>query len=84
MRRAAKVDANQREIVDALERLGWVWLDLTRVGGGCPDGVVERAGVVRLVEFKAPKGKLTIAQEEVHKRFTVHVLRNVADAIGLQ
>ena len=84
MRRASKVDQNQREIVDALTRCGWRWIDLTRVGGGCPDGVVQRGDVVRLVEVKATKGKLTKAQTEFHRLFSVHILRSVDDAIALR
>jgi hypothetical protein len=37
MRRAAKIDRNQPEIVDALRRAGASVVHLHQVGGGCPD-----------------------------------------------
>lgn len=40
MRRAAKVDRNQGEIVDALLSVGCSVELLHRVGGGCPDLLV--------------------------------------------
>lgn len=41
MRRAAKVDANQAEIVLALRDAGCWVLDLSAVGQGCPDLLVH-------------------------------------------
>ena len=55
MRRAAKVDSNHCDIVQAFLRLGCSVQDLHRVGGGCPDLLVGIAGRVNiLVEIKQP------------------------------
>lgn len=64
MRRAAKVDANHREIVDALRRIGAGVQSLAGVGNGVPDLLVYFRGAYRLLEVKdgskAPsKRKLT-------------------------
>lgn len=40
-RRAARVDANHSEIVDALREVGCWVLDLSAVGNGCPDLLVH-------------------------------------------
>lgn len=53
MRRAARTDANHAEIVKAFRSLGCSVLDLSRLGGGCPDilvGMGMRHNV--LVEIK--------------------------------
>jgi len=57
--RRRKVDANQAEIVAALRQIGCSVLDLSAVGGGCPDLLVGRLGASGrgnlLVEIKSPK-----------------------------
>ena len=52
MRRAAKVDANQNRIIDALRYAGATVQSLGQVGGGCPDLLVgyKRANI--LMEVK--------------------------------
>ena len=57
MRRAAKVDDNQREIVAALRACGATVRDLSRVGEGCPDLLVGFRGRNLLIEVKRPKAK---------------------------
>lgn len=57
MRRAAKIDQNHREIVDALRRAGVSILDLSAVGRGCPDLLCCRGELTRLMEVKRPKAK---------------------------
>lgn len=52
MRRAAKRDANHAAIVAALRRCGCLVLDLGAVGNGCPDLLVNWAGVLTLLEVK--------------------------------
>src|SRR6185295_20190544 len=52
MRRAAAVDANQPSVVDTLRRAGCVVECLHSVGGGVPDLLVGRRGVVYLLEVK--------------------------------
>lgn len=55
MRRAAHVDANQAEIVNALVAAGCSVQSLAGVGAGCPDLVVGIAGVNVLIEIKNPE-----------------------------
>lgn len=52
MRRAAKVDANQAEIVEALRRIGCSVQPLHSVGSGCPDLLVGVNGLNILMEIK--------------------------------
>jgi hypothetical protein len=52
MRRAAKVDRNQAEIVAALRRLGATVQPLHAVGQGCPDLLVGFRGSNYLLEIK--------------------------------
>ncbi len=52
MRRAAKVDRNQPEIVEALRKIGCRVQPLHMVGKGCPDLMVSKAGRVVLMEVK--------------------------------
>ena len=52
MRRAAKVDANQSEIVDALRKAGCSVQCLHMIGKGCPDLLVGRAGRNHVLEVK--------------------------------
>lgn len=90
MRRAAKVDGNQPEIVKALEAAGCWVLDLSAVGKGCPDLLVH--GPVHpwhlvLLEIKNPKGrgkKLTPAQIKLHAgcNAPLVVVTNVDEALA--
>ena len=52
MRRAARVDANQAEIVDALRGVGASVQPLHAVGAGCPDLLVGFMGYNWLMEVK--------------------------------
>lgn len=52
MRRAAKVDGNQAEIVAALRRAGCSVQSLAAIGKGCPDLLVGRAGRNYALEIK--------------------------------
>jgi hypothetical protein len=74
MRRAARKDANHDEIADALRAAGCWVLDLSAVGGGCPDllvhGPVHPWSLV-LVEIKdgskpPSRRPLTPAQIKLH------------------
>lgn len=53
-RRAARVDNNQAEIVQALRQMGYSVLLLHMVGKGCPDILIGKHGVNLLVELKDP------------------------------
>lgn len=59
MRRAAKVDSNQVEIVNCLRQLGCSVAVTSTIGKGFPDLVVGIAGKTCLVEVKAKKGTYT-------------------------
>lgn len=50
--RAAKVDANQRAVVDVLRAAGCTVVLLHTVGGGCPDLLIGRWGRTFLFEVK--------------------------------
>ena len=52
MRRAARTDANQAEIVAALRKAGASVTSLAGVADGCPDLLVGRAGQTLLMEVK--------------------------------
>jgi len=84
MRRAAKVDTNQTEIVDALRAVGAVVTSIHRHGYGVPDILVSYRGVWYLMEIKTTTGKLTPAENEFierHHNATVNVVRYVDDAL---
>ena len=57
MRRAAKIDANQTEIVDAFRKLGCCVQSLAALGKGVPDIMVSLGGITWLVEIKSGKSK---------------------------
>ena len=65
MRRAAKVDANQADIVQALRRVGAYVQDTSRVAGGYPDLTVGFRGKTVLIEVKRPGG-------QIEKKLTEH------------
>ena len=67
MRRAARVDANHKQIVKGLRSSGCTVQDLSAVGKGCPDILVGRNGVNVLMEIKTAKGKLSDVQKSWHE-----------------
>ena len=81
MRRAAKRDANEREIIDALERVGCAVWPISQEG--MPDLYVQRADGAYWLEVKEPKrGKLTKAQHENLKRgLRFSIVTNVIEAL---
>ena len=85
MKRAAKVDANHAEIVEAFRKLGATVLDLSRVGGGCPDLLVGVRGVNILVEVKTARGTLRDSQQKFFDgwRGQCCVVRSVAEVIEI-
>jgi len=68
MRRAAKIDASQTQIVSALRAIGAFVQSLGAVGDGCPDLLVGYAGRTYLMEVKEPhvKGRLRPSQIDWH------------------
>lgn len=87
MRRAAKVDSNHGEIVQALRKVGCRVLDLSRVGQGCPDLLVSVANGkygrdLVLMEIKAGRGQANAAQRAFEAQgWPVFLVRSVADAL---
>lgn len=69
MRRAAHVDGNHRNIVEALRKVGASVQSLANVGSGVPDLLVGYHGHTHLFEVKDPsqppnKRRLTTCQAE--------------------
>lgn len=86
----AKKDANHKPIADGLVALGCSVLDLSAVGGGCPDLLVSHRGVLYLLEIKNRKtgyGRrgLNPLQRVWHQtwRGTVHVVEDLDDALSV-
>lgn len=52
MRRAARRDANHKDVGDYLRARGWSVLDLASMGNGCPDYAVSFGRFAALVEVK--------------------------------
>jgi hypothetical protein len=66
--RAAKVDANQSTIVDALRKIGATVQPLHTVGKGCPDLLVGWRGINTLIEVKdgkKPPSARTLTPDQV-------------------
>lgn len=89
MRRAAKVDANQAKIVDALRKAGASVHPMHSVGDGFPDLCVGYRGLNFLMEVKdgskPPSArKLTKDQQEFHALWggQVAVVLSVEEAIN--
>lgn len=90
MRRAARVDDNQREIVDALRRVGCSVWSLAGVGKGFPDLAVGFRGRNLFLEVKDGskppcKRKLTPDEEAFHASWRGHVavVESVEDALKI-
>jgi hypothetical protein len=82
--RARRTDANHAVLIRALGQCGWRVKD-THMVPGFVDAVVMRAGVVRLVEFKAPRGRLTPSQADMQgDGWNVAILRSIDDCVQLR
>ena len=88
--RAAKIDANQNEIVKALRQIGCGVQSLASVGKGVPDLLVGFRGVNFLIEVKdgsKPKSaqKLTPDQIEWHRNWQgkTFIVNSVDHAIAV-
>ena len=91
-------DANHVELVNVLNALGFLVIDLSAVGGGVPDLLVGRRGVISLCEIKNPDGTngavkagggFTEQQRNFidlwnsQARVTVHVVTSLNDVVAL-
>lgn len=93
MRRAAKVDANQAEIVRVLRQAGCGVLDLSAVGKGCPDLLVHgpfypwKHHLLEVKDGAKPPSarKLTPDQERFHAAWKgwIHVVTSPAEALDV-
>lgn len=88
MRRAARVDRNQPEIVKGLRRAGATVQHLHTVGSGCPDILVGFNGQNFLLEIKDGKAspskqRLTPDESDWHNmwRGDVDVVRDLDEAL---
>lgn len=86
--RAARTDANQKEIVAALRKVGCTVAPTHMVGDGFPDLVVGRVGINYLLEVKdgakAPSARaLTEGEKKFHIewRGMVDIVYSVDDAL---
>lgn len=69
MRYIAKVDSNQREIVEALRAMGASVYLTHQVGSGFPDIVVGYRGMTILLEIKSEKGKMKPDEVEFFQKW---------------
>jgi Holliday junction resolvase len=91
MRRAARIDANHTEIVNALREMGAMVQPLHTVGNGCPDLLVGWRNQLLLVEIKdgakAPsERRLNDEQVKWHSAWTgypVYVITDITGAVEL-
>lgn len=90
MRKAAKIDDNQKAIVNVLRQMGASVQSLATTGKGCPDLLVGYHGINYLMEIKdgdkmLSKQKLTIDQEHWHTlwRGSVHIVKSVDEALKI-
>lgn len=66
--RAAKIDANQNEIVDALRKAGYSVQILSNVGKGCTDLAVGFSNLTLMMEIKdesKPKSAQKLTPDQV-------------------
>ena len=92
MRRAARIDANQPDIVKALRRVGCHVQPLHTVGQGCPDLLVcTPRGRLLLLEVKdgsKPPSERVLTPEQViwhaaWRRAPVYVVLNTREAVTI-
>lgn len=90
MRKAAKTDRNQTEVVNALRQVGASVQSLAATGKGCPDLLVGYRGINYLMEVKdgdkPPSAReLTIDQKHWHSlwRGSVYVVKSTDEALKI-
>lgn len=84
MRRAAKIDVTQPEIVATLRAAGYYVLSLAPMGNGVPDLlVVSKLRRAVLLEVKTGSAKLTPDEEAWHKQYPgpLYIVRDAAQAL---
>lgn len=83
-----RTDNNQAEIIRALKSVGASVLDLSMVGGGCPDIIAGIFGKDYKMEIKNPnaRGKLRTSQiifQEFWKGSPVHTVETIEEALKI-
>ena len=86
-RRAARTDANQSQIVEALRQSGCVVRCTHQLGGGFPDlcVFVPRSGKLCLIEVKSAGGTLTDDEQRFFSEFAgapVYIAYTVDEALA--
>lgn len=83
MRYAAKVDANQSQIVETLRAAGYTVCLMHAVGRGFPDLLASKNGNMWLLEVKAKRGRLTKPEQEWIAAWDapVHIVRSPEEAL---
>ena len=83
MRRDARVDKNQKDIVRAVRAVGADVQHLHFVGKGCPDILVGFRGGNYLMEIKSKRGAMTADELDWHIKWRgqVCIVRNEDDAL---
>ena len=88
VRRASRIDENQKRIVRVLRQTGCRVCSTSAVGNGFPDLLVYRPAIDTLFMLelkdgsKAPsRRKLTPHQVKFHEDWPVHVVESVEDAL---
>lgn len=84
-RRAARVDKNQAEIVDALRAIGVVVRSLAVVGDGMNDLLCAIPQATFLIEVKVPGETLTPAQKKWHREcpWRNHICFDISQALDI-
>lgn len=85
MRRNARVDQNQAEIISALRQIGASPTDpLHFAGKGCPDLIVGFRGRNFLMEVKTERGNLNADQRTFHQswRGQITVVKSASEAVS--
>jgi DnaJ-domain-containing protein 1 len=88
MRRAAKVDANQDQVVSALRAAGATVQSLAAIGKGAPDLLVSFRDAMYLLEVKdgsKPPSARALTEDQVRWHAAwgcpVHVVKSAAEAL---
>jgi Holliday junction resolvase len=86
MKKYGRIDQNQISIVRHLREAHCRVLSLAALGQGAPDLLVQRNGVLYLLEVKdgskfKSQRKLTRHQIQFHKDWVVHVVNNTDEAL---
>lgn len=85
--RTVRIDANQKEIVDALRSVGVSVQSLALVGDGCPDLLCSYRGVLTLLEVKRLKKRNDLTEKQLKWRAgwdahsPVHIVETSDEAI---